>query len=65
MKKERTIITIDEYGKLNMPSNTANVWMTEAELTELFNTTAGAVHTSIKPSSKKTPCNKYTDDLLT
>lgn len=48
MKKERNIITIDEYGRLNMPTDTANVWMTEPELVELFGTTAGAVNAGIK-----------------
>ena len=48
MKKERNIITIDEYGRLNMPTDTANVWMTEPELVELFGTTAGAVNAGIR-----------------
>lgn len=30
MKEERNIITIDEYGRLNMPTDTAAIWMTEA-----------------------------------
>lgn len=48
MKKERDIITIDEQGRLNMPVDTADIWMTEAEIVELFGTTAGAVHAAIK-----------------
>lgn len=60
MKEERNIITIDEYGKLKMPSDkngaVADIWMSEAELVELFGTTTGAVHGSIKASSKKTSC---------
>ena len=48
MKKERDIITIDEQGRLNMPADTADIWMTEAEIVELFGTTAGAVHAAIK-----------------
>ena len=44
MKRERDIITIDEYGRLNLPTDTAAIWMTEAEIAELFGTTAGAVH---------------------
>ena len=48
MKRERDIITIDEYGSLNLPTDTAAIWMTEAEIVELFGTTAGAVHAAIK-----------------
>lgn len=48
MKGERDIITIDEYGRLNLPTDTADIWMTEAEIAELFGTTAGAVHAAIK-----------------
>ena len=36
MKRERDIITIDEYGRLNLPTDTAAIWMTEAEIAELF-----------------------------
>ena len=49
---KREIITIDEQGRLNMPTDTASVWMTLPEIVELFGTTAAAVHTGIK----KTPC---------
>lgn len=48
MKKERDIITIDEYGRFSLSTDTANIWMTEAEIVELFGTTAGAVHAAIK-----------------
>ena len=48
MKRERDIITIDEYGRLNLPTDTAVMWMTEVEIVELFGTTAGAVHVGIK-----------------
>lgn len=48
MKEERDIIRIDEYGRLNLPTDTAVMWMTEVEIVELFGTTAGAVHVGIK-----------------
>lgn len=48
MKEERDIIRIDEYGSLNLPTDTAAIWMTEAEIVELFGTTAGAVHAAIE-----------------
>lgn len=59
MKKERNIITIDEYGRLNMPTDTANVWMTEAELAEMFGTTAGAVNAGIKAIIKSDTLRDY------
>ena len=59
MKKERNIITIDEYGRLNMPTDTANVWMTEPELVELFGTTAGAVNAGIKAIIKSDTLHDY------
>lgn len=59
MKEERNIITIDEYGGLKMPTDTANIWMTLPELVELFGTTAGAVHTGIKAIFKENVLNDY------
>lgn len=59
MKKERNIITIDEYGRLNMPTDTAAIWMTGAEIVELFGTTAGAVHTGIKAILKENTLHDY------
>lgn len=48
MKEERDIITINEYGRLNLPTDTAAIWMTLPELVGLFGTTAGAVNAGIK-----------------
>ena len=59
MKKERNIITIDEYGRLNMQTNIAAIWMTEAEIVKLFGTTAGAVHTGIKAIFKENILHDY------
>ena len=59
MKEERNVITIDEQGRLNMPTDTVSVWMTEAEIVELFGTTAGAVHTGIKTIFKENALNDY------
>ena len=56
---KREIITIDEYGRLNMPTDTVSVWMTEAEIVELFGTTAGAVHTGIKAIFKENVLHDY------
>lgn len=59
MKEERNIITIDEQGRLKMPTDTAAIWMTEAELVELFGTTAGAVNSAIKAIIKSDALNDY------
>ena len=56
---KREIITIDEYGRLNIPTDTVSVWMTEAELVELFGTTAGAVHGGIKAILKENTLLDY------
>lgn len=56
---KREIITIDEYGRLNIPTGTVSVWMTEAEIVELFGTTAGAVHTAIKALLEENVLHDY------
>ena len=47
---KREIITIDEYGRLNIPTGTVSVWMTEAEI---------AVHTGIKTIFKENVLHDY------
>ena len=42
----RTIITISESGKINIPSN--DVWMSEMELVELFGVVAPTLRSAIK-----------------
>ena len=63
LKKQKTmkreIITIDEYGRLDIPTDTAAIWMTEVEIVELFGTTAGAVHTGIKAIFKENALHDY------
>jgi len=59
MKRERNIITIDERGRLNIPTDTVSVWMTEAEIVELFGTPAAAVHTGIKTIFKENVLHDY------
>lgn len=56
---KREIITIDEYDRLDIPTDTAAIWMMEAEIVELFGTTAGAVHTGIKAIFKENALNDY------
>lgn len=43
---ERAIITISEYGRVNIPSN--DVWMSEMELVELFGVLAPTLRAAIK-----------------
>ena len=59
MKRERDIIRIDEYGSLNLPTDTAAIWMTETEIVELFGTTAGAVHAAIKALLEENVLHDY------
>jgi len=59
MKEERNIITIDEYGRLNMPTDTAAIWMTEAEFVGMFDATVGAVRTGIKAIFKENALHDY------
>ena len=59
MKEERDIITINEYGSLNLPTDTAAIWMTEAEIAELFGTTAGAVHAAIEAILEENVLHDY------
>lgn len=45
---ERETITMDEYGRVTVPTNTANVWMSEAELLELFGVIAPTLRAAVK-----------------
>ena len=56
---KREIITIDEYGRLNIPTDTVSVWMTEAEIVELFGTTAGTIRAAIKAILKENVLHGY------
>ena len=52
MKRERSIITIDEYGKVAMPTNASSIAMTEWELCNLFGITAPTFRAGIKALCK-------------
>ena len=45
---KRTIITMDEYGRVAVPSDAANVWMSEMELIKLFDVIAPTLRASIR-----------------
>ena len=59
---KRTIITMDEYGRVAVPSDTANVWMSEMELVRLFDVIAPTLRAAIRAVYKSEvlsePCTK-------
>ena len=55
---ERAIITINESGRMSIPSG--NVWMSEMELVELFEVIAPTLRTAIKAIYKSGTLNPAT-----
>ena len=56
---ERDIITMNEYGRVTIPTST-NVWMTEAELSSLLGTIAPTLRAAIRAVYKSgvlKPCD--------
>lgn len=45
---KRTTITMDEYGRVAVPSDTTSVWMSEMELVELFDVIAPTLRAAIR-----------------
>lgn len=45
---KRTTITMDGYGKISVPSDAANVWMSEMELVKLFDVIAPTLRAAIR-----------------
>ena len=45
---ERTTITMDVYGRVAVPSDAANVWMSEMELVTLFGVIAPTLRAAIR-----------------
>ena len=58
---ERTIITIYDSGRVNIPSG--NVWMSEMELVELFGVIAPTLRAAIKAIYKSGVLNPTTTQL--
>ena len=52
MKRERDIITIDEYGKVTIPTDIGATAMTEWEICELFGVIVPTVRAGIKALCK-------------
>lgn len=56
---KRTTITMDEYGRVTVPTDTANVWMSEADLLELFGVIAPTLRAAIKAVYKSEVLKPY------
>ena len=48
MRMERNIIIVNESGSIIMPENIASIWMSEAELVELFGVIAPTLRAAIR-----------------
>ena len=56
---KRETIIMDEYGKVTVPSDTANLWMSEAELLELFGVIAPTLRAAIRAVYKSRVLKPY------
>ena len=56
---KRETIVMDEYGKVTVPTNMADVWMSEAELLELFGVIAPTLRAAIKAVYKSGVLKPY------
>ena len=59
MKQERSIITMDEYGKIHFPNNSNNIWMSTNELIGLFGITFPTLRANIKAISNSGILREY------
>lgn len=59
MKEERNIISINEYGKVILPTDIQATAMSEWELCELFNVAAPTIKAGIKALCKCGILNEY------
>ncbi|WP_347155821.1 hypothetical protein [Parabacteroides merdae] len=59
MKEERNIISINECGKVILPTDIQATAMSEWELCELFNVTAPTIRAGIKALCKSGILNEY------
>ena len=58
---KRTTITMDGYGRVAVPSDATNVWMSEMELVRLFDVIAPTLRAAIRAVYKQyTQCRKGT-----
>lgn len=59
MKQERSIITMDEYGKIHFPNISNNIWMSTNELINLFGITYPTLRANIKAIYKSGILREY------
>ena len=56
---ERNIIIVNESGSIIMPENFASIWMSEAELVELFGVIAPTLRAAIRAIYKSGALKEY------
>ena len=56
---ERNIIIVNESGSIIMPENIASIWMSEAELVELFGIIAPTLRSAIRAIYKSGALKEY------
>ena len=56
---KRTIITMDGYGRVAVPSDAASVWMSEMELVELFDVIVPTLRAAIRAVYKSEVLEPY------
>lgn len=56
---KREAITMDGCGRIAVPSDTTNVWMSEMELVELFDVIAPTLHAAIRAVYKSGVLQPY------
>lgn len=56
---KRTTITMDGYGRVAVPSDTTNVWMSEMELVTLFDVIAPTLRAAIRAVYKSEVLQPY------
>ncbi len=59
MSMEREIITIGEHGNIIMPTDIADVWMSEMELVELFRVIAPTLRAAVRAMYKSGVLKEY------
>ena len=59
MSMGRNIIIVNETGKIVIPENLANIWMSEPELVELFGIIAPTLRAAIKAIYKSNVLKEY------
>lgn len=59
MRMERNIIIVNESGSIIMPENFASIWMSEAELVELFGVIAPTLRAAIRAIYKSGALKEY------